>query len=81
MSLLGLRLQQASLSFIRCQATHRASEESLGELTTVGEVVCATEEDARLVDEWLALHGFERQARVATEKELADHTWMEENLF
>jgi hypothetical protein len=74
-NLLGTLLQKAGLAFISAKARHIRNG-----AVRVDEIVCATHEDAALVDAWAAKEGYPVVARVATPEELAEHKRFEELL-
>lgn len=75
MNLVGRELQRAGLAFLEAKARHTRD----GGIR-VDEILCATPEDAALVDAWAAEKGLPAVARVATSEELAEHKRFEELL-
>lgn len=69
MKLLGLRMQQAGLSFISARATHHGGDDGV---LAIDEVVCATKEDCAKVQAWAEKEGLVvTSLRVATAEEMA----------
>ena len=64
MRLLGVRLQQAGLSFMSAKARHRSDG------MRIDEIVCKTPSDAAAVTEWAAREGHPVEARVAAAEEI-----------
>jgi len=66
--LLGLELQRAGLAFLEVKARHTRDGG-----VRVDEIVCASGEDAALIDAWAAQKGLRAIVRVATAEELAEY--------